>query len=81
MVDVRDPLQPKEIGYFIPSLTEATQQRCTKLDGEDRCSATIWTNNVETDDRGYVYTTDRNSNGLHIIEVTGEARDIAGLPH
>jgi hypothetical protein len=79
-VDVRDPYQPKEVGYFVPAVTEATDKRCTKIDGEDRCSTGILTNNVETDDRGYVYITDRANTGLHILEVTGEARAIAGLP-
>src|SRR5712691_7763510 len=27
-VDIRNPYQPKEIGYFIPSITEATDKRC-----------------------------------------------------
>jgi len=35
---------------------------------------------VETDDRGYIYVVDRASTGLHILEVTGPAREIAGLP-
>ena len=32
-VDIRNPYQPKEIGYFIPSITEATDKRCIKVDG------------------------------------------------
>ncbi len=35
------------------------------------------TNNVEVDDRGYVYAVDRGSLGLHILELTGQARKIA----
>jgi hypothetical protein len=38
------------------------------------------TNNVEVDDRGYVYAADRFHTGLHILELTGEPRAIAGLP-
>ena len=45
------------------------------------CSNTvIQSNNAETDDRGYVYVADRSNTGLHILELTGEARAIAGLP-
>lgn len=37
------------------------------------------TNNAEVDDRGYVYAADRFNTGLHILELTGEARAIVGL--
>ena len=33
---------------------------------------------AETDDRGYIYVADRADTGLHILELTGEARAIAG---
>ncbi len=65
---------------FIPAITAATDKRCIKVDGKDRCKVAIQSNNVETDDRGYIYVVDRANTGLHILEVTGEARSIAGLP-
>lgn len=81
VLDVRNPYQPKEVGYFIPPISKATVQRCGKIRGEQRCSnATIQSNNAETDDRGYIYVADRSNSGLHILELTGEARKIAGLP-
>jgi hypothetical protein len=81
VLDVRDPYEPKEVGYFIPSITKATQPRCGLIGGQQRCSnAVIQSNNAETDDRGYVYLADRANTGLHILELTGEARAIAGLP-
>jgi hypothetical protein len=79
-IDIRNPYQPKEIGYFIPSITEATDKRCIKVDGKDRCKIAIQSNNVETDERGYVYVVDRANTGMHILELTGEARKVAGQP-
>ena len=80
-LDIRNPYEPKEVGYFIPSITKATQQRCNDRSGTYRCSnAVIQSNNAEVDDRGYIYIADRSNTGLHIVELTGEARSIAGLP-
>ena len=79
-LDVRDPYHPKEVGYFIPSITEATDKRCVPVDGKPRCKVAIQTNNVETDSRGYIYIVDRANTGLHILELTGPARAVAGLP-
>jgi len=72
------PYSPKEAGYFIPSITEATEKRCIKVDGQDRCKIAIQSNNVETDERGYIYVVDRANTGMHILELTGDARAIAG---
>jgi hypothetical protein len=79
-IDIRNPYQPKEVGYFIPSITEATDKRCIKVDNQDRCKIAIQSNNVETDDRGYIYVVDRANTGMHILELTGEARKAAGMP-
>jgi hypothetical protein len=78
-VDIRDPFHPKEVASFIPAITEKTDRRCVKVDGQDRCKVAIQTNNVETDERGYIYIVDRANTGLHILELTGEARKAAGM--
>jgi hypothetical protein len=79
-LDVRDPYHPKEVGYFIPPITAATDKRCIKIDGRERCMTAIQSNNVETDERGYIYVVDRANTGLHVLDLAGEARRIAGLP-
>jgi len=77
-IDIRDPYNPREVGYFIPPITEATDKRCIKVGDKEQCKVAIQSNNVETDDRGYIYVVDRANTGLHILEVTGEAKEIAG---
>ncbi|HXD41496.1 MAG TPA: hypothetical protein VN649_13080 [Ramlibacter sp.] len=79
-VDIRDPFKPSEIGYYIPATTALTEPRCVKVDGQDRCRVAIQTNNVEVDDRGYIYIVDRANTGLHILRLTGAGREAAGLP-
>jgi len=76
-VDVRDPFNPKEIGYYIPALGPTTF--CTPGGQGLPCSRVIQTNNVEVDDRGYVYGADRAGTGLHIVELTGAARSVANF--
>jgi hypothetical protein len=79
-IDVRNPYQPKEIGYYVPAITENTDKRCIQVDGKERCKTAIQSNNVETDERGLIYVVDRANTGLHILELTGDARKAAGLP-
>lgn len=71
-IDIRDPFRPKEIGYFIPAITQATTPRCVKINGADRCKTAIQSNNVEIDDRGYVYVVDRANTGVHILKLSDE---------
>ena len=76
-VDVRDPFHPKEIGFYIPAVTEKTDKRCVGTGAAERCKVAIQTNNLEVDDRGYIYIVDRANTGMHILQVTGAAREIA----
>jgi len=71
-IDIRDPFNPKQAAFFIPKITDNTDIRGDKF--------AIQTNNVEVDDRGFIYITDRADTGLHILELKGKAKKIADLP-
>ena len=62
--DIREPQGPVEVGFYVP-----VSNANTTADG-------YMTNNLEVDNRGYVYAVDRNGAGLDILKVTGKARKI-----
>ena len=78
-IDIRDPFHPREAGYYIPATTDKTDKRCVKNASGEHCRIAIQTNNVDVDDRGYIYIVDRADTGMHILELTGEARAIANF--
>lgn len=78
-VDVRNPFNLKEIGYYVPATNANTAPSCVKEDGKQHCKIAIVTNAVEVDDRGYIYMVDRNNTGMHILALTGTARKVANF--
>ena len=75
--DVRDPYNPQNVAFYIPAITQNTDYRCGPYQGNPNlCRRVIQTNNVATDDRGYIYIVDRANTGLHILQLTGEALQI-----
>ncbi len=83
-LDVRNPFTPKEIAYYIPGMNANTVVLETPAGQIGKLPYTaaatkraIQTNNVEVDERGYIYIVDRANTGMHILELTGPARKIA----
>jgi hypothetical protein len=62
--DIREPQAPVEVGFYVPEANANTTP-----DG-------YMTNNLEVDNRGFIYATDRNGSGLDILELHGKALQI-----
>jgi len=63
--DIREPQAPAELAFYVPVANANT----TQPDG-------YMTNNVEVDNRGFIYATDRNGSGLDILKLCGKAKSI-----
>lgn len=86
--DIRNPDDARPIAYFVPAPNDtgcgpkggpSPGPGCTFANtGRDNHMVNaIQTNNVELDDRGYIYIADRAGTGMHIIKLTGEAAKAA----
>ena len=73
-VDVRNPWSPRELGYYVPRVNPRTDERCVEDNGVETCKIAIQTNNLEVDNRGFIYAVDRANSGMHIVELTDEAK-------
>ena len=67
--DIREPQGPIEVGFYVPD------NAWPRTDVPPPNSGYM-TNNVEVDNRGYVYVVDRVGFGMDIIELYGPALQI-----
>jgi hypothetical protein len=65
--DIREPQGPVEVAFYVPEAHNRAPN--PNPDG-------YMTNNLEVDNRGFVYATDRNGFGLDILELHGKAKMI-----
>lgn len=68
VLDLSNPYQLREIGYYIPK----TNERSHPMDKTQPVAIQI--NDVDIDHRGLAYASDRVGTGLFILEYTGHAR-------
>jgi hypothetical protein len=68
--DIREPYSPVEVGFYVPEADANTSD------------TGYMTNNVEVDNRGYIFVVDRNGSGMDIIQLQGTALQIGvGAPN
>jgi len=83
--DIRNPDAARAIAYFVPGPNDtgcgsgggpSPGPGCTFANSgrNNHTVNAIQTNNVELDDRGYIYLADRAGTGMHILKLTGAAR-------
>jgi len=65
VVDLRDPLRPSEVGFYVPKATSLTHPM------EQGQPAVIQMNDVDIDHRGLAFATDRAGTGLFVFKFTG----------
>jgi hypothetical protein len=76
--DIRDPLNPRRVAYFIQAPNKNTHVSCGSYRGNPHyCRKAIFSDLGEVDDRGYIYNFDRAGSGLTILELTGDAARVA----
>jgi hypothetical protein len=75
--DIRDPYNPRRVGYFIQAPNRNTQQTCGTFQGNTNyCRRATFSDLGELDDRGYIYNMDRAGSGLTILQLTGAALEV-----
>jgi hypothetical protein len=77
VTDIRDPYHPKEVAHFIAPVNEFTQPSSAVINGVTVTALDVSCDNTDVDNRGLRYCGDRVGGGLDIVQLTGEAAEIA----
>jgi hypothetical protein len=71
--DIRDPLNPRMVAYFIQAPNALTLASCGVPGNPSLCTNTPFMDVVQVDDRGLIYGLDRVGSGFTILQPTGDA--------
>lgn len=71
--DIRDPLNPRLVSYFIQAPNANTIASCGVPGNPSLCLNAPFMDVVEVDDRGIIYGQDRNGSGITLLLPTGDA--------
>ena len=71
--DIRDPLNPRMIAYYIQAPNQNTRASCGVPGDPTLCRNVPYMNVIEVDDRGYIYGQDRAGSGITVLQPTGDA--------
>jgi hypothetical protein len=74
--DIRDPLNPRMVAYFIQAPNANTRASCGVPGNPTLCQNVPYMNVVQVDDRGYIYGEDRAGSGVTILLPTNEAMQV-----
>lgn len=74
--DIRDPLNPRMVAYYIQAPNENTRASCGVPGNPGLCLNTTYMNVIEIDDRGYIYGQDRAGSGITVLQPTGVAMQV-----
>ena len=74
--DIRDPLNPRMVSYFIQAPNENTRASCGVPGDPTLCRNVAYMNVIEVDDRGFIYGQDRAGSGITVLVPTGDALQV-----
>jgi len=79
--DIRDPYNPRRVGYFIQAPNNNTISTCGTYQGNTNyCRNAIFSDLGEVDDRGYIYNLDRAGSGMTVLKLRGAALQVVTSP-